>query len=356
MSSKEIFQNTISDYANFILKNQSEYVELLKGKRVAITGATGLIGSNIVFTFIEINKLLDEPIEIVAVVRNRTKAEALFGDKVEYSIGDVCDNIDISGDVDYIIHCASQTSSKAFKDEPVETIYTALKGTENILNLAKKKNISGMVYLSTMEVYGAPNTDDKIDELHSTDLNTMVARNSYPESKRMCESLCASYFSEYEVPIKVLRLTQTFGPGVSYDDGRVFAEFARNAIEGKDIVLHTKGETKRNYLYTGDAVTAIIAVLLKGKNGEAYNAANEDSYCSIYEMAQLVASIAPNNIEVKIEIEDESKYGYAPVLHMNLDTTKLKSLGWKASTDLTEMYHKLIEFMTAQKIEKEILK
>ncbi|SDB46856.1 Nucleoside-diphosphate-sugar epimerase [Pseudobutyrivibrio sp. YE44] len=353
MSSKEIFQKTIKDYANYILGDKSGYIDLLKGKRVAITGATGLIGSNLVLTLIEINKSMSKPIEIIAVVRNKAKAEALFGDNVEYSIGDVCDEISISGDVDYIIHCASQTSSKAFKDEPVETIYTALKGTENILNVAKEKNVSGMVYLSTMEVYGAPLTDEKIDESHSTDLNTMSPRNSYPESKRMCESLCACYCAEYGVPVKVLRLTQTFGPGVNYNDGRVFAEFARCAIEAKDIVLHTKGETKRNYLYTGDAVTAILTALLKGENGEAYNAANEDSYCSIYEMAELVTKISSHDISVNIEIEDESKFGYAPVLHMNLDTSKLQSLGWKPVTGLSDMFNQLIDFMTAQKIEKE---
>ena len=117
----------------------------------------------------------------------------------------------------------------------------------------------------------------------------MNVRSSYPESKRLCESLCSAYASEYGVPAKVVRLTQTFGVGVSYNDGRVFAEFARCAIEGRDIVLKTKGQTKRNYIDIDDAVNAIFTVLLKGVAGEAYNVANEDTYCSIYEMANMVA-------------------------------------------------------------------
>ena len=151
------------------------------------------------------------------------------------------------------------------------------------------------------------------------------------------------------MPTKVLCLTQTFGPGVEYSDGRVFAEFARCSIENRNIVLHTKGETKRNYLYTVDAISAILLVLLKGQAGEKYNAANEDTYCSIYEMAQMVANDSNNNIMVEIQETDAEKLGYAPVLHMNLDTTKLCDLGWRADTGLTEMFRNLISYMKEER-------
>ena len=146
---------------------------------------------------------------------------------------------------------------------------------------------------------------------------------------------------------RVLRLTQTFGPGVDYQDARVFAEFARCVIEGKNIVLKTKGETKRNYLYTADAVTAILIVLLEGKIGEAYNAANEQTYCSIYDMAVLAAEhCAAGRISVEVQGEKNAEaLGYAPTLHMNLDTGKLRALGWKASCTLPEMFDRMIEDM-----------
>ena len=222
---------------------------------------------------------------------------------------------------------------------------TAVEGTVNMLEFARANNAKGFVYLSSMEVYGTPSTDEKIDEKHSTNLDTMSVRTCYPESKRMCESLCASYASEYGVPAMVVRLTQTFGPGVEYNDGRVFAEFARCAIEGRNIILNTKGETKRNYLYTEDAADAIFTVLANGTAGEAYNAANEDTYCSIYEMACLVAEeCAGGRIEVEIrERPDAAKLGYAPTLHMNLDTSKLRSLGWQPVTGLADMYRNMIE-------------
>ena len=321
----------------------------LGGKTVLVTGATGLIGSNIILTLVHLGKKFKHPIKVVAVVRNETKAKKLFGEiynDVKFVVGDVVKGVEISEKVDYIIHAASQTSSKAFIERPLETIETAIQGTLNMLRIAKEKKVEKFVYLSTMEVYGAPDTDEKIDEEHDTNLNTMAVRYCYPESKRMCENLCASYMEEYGVPVNVVRLTQTFGPGVLYYDGRIFAEFARCVIEKRDIVLHTKGETKRSYLYTQDAVNAILTVLLKGKRGQAYNAANEETYCSILEMAEMVANnCAKEKIQVKVQEEDISRLGYAPTLKMNLDTSKLQALGWKPEVGLEEAYRRLIMSM-----------
>jgi nucleotide sugar dehydratase, putative len=314
--------------------------------KILVTGATGLLGSAIV------KKLLEQSdTKVVALVRNSEKAEMIFADyktdNLEIMISDICDLKPEAIGIDYIIHAASQTSSKAFVNQPVETINTAINGTTAILEFARVNPIKSFVYLSSMEVYGLPVTDEKIYEDHGTNLDTMAVRSCYPESKRMCENICTSYFSEYGVPVKIVRLTQTFGPGVAYNDGRVFAEFARCAIEGRDIVLKTKGETKRNYLYLEDAVDAVLTVLLEGENGNAYNAANEDTYCSIYEMAQLVAEKCSNKkISVVIEEnEDIAKLGYAPTLKMNLSTEKLKSLGWKAKVGLSDMFEIMIQDM-----------
>lgn len=313
---------------------------------VLVTGATGLIGSNL------IKYLLENNYRVIGLVRNVEKAKKKLpqSNLLSFVVGDITQSINIPEEIDYIVHGASNTSSKAFIDEPVEIINTALKGTQNMLELAKLKNVKSFVYLSSMEVYGSPSTDEKISEDHSTNLDTMSVRSSYPESKRMCEALCTAYYKEYGVPVKVARLTQTFGVGVEYNDRRVFAEFARCAIEGRDIVLHTKGETKRCYLSTEDAVSAIMFILLKGENGEAYNAANEETYCSIYEMAQMVAhEYGKNKTKVRVEIEDETKYGYAPVLKMNLDTSKLKSLGWEAKDSLPTLFKMLIAYLSEVK-------
>lgn len=316
-------------------------IKELQNKTILITGATGLIGRNLICYIHE-----NEPsCKIVALVRSIEKARSIFSDNWLQCIeGDVCDPIVYEDEIDFIVHGASITSSKKFIEEPVDVILTNINGTRNLLDLAKEKAVKSFVYLSTMEVYGTPTTDEKISEDYDCNLDTMNKRSSYPESKRLCESMCTAYYSQYGVPAKVIRLTQTIGPGIDYYDGRVFAEFARCAVEKRDIVLHTKGETKRMYISTEDASRAIITVLIKGENGEAYNAANEDTYCSIYEMARMVAvDICCYDIKVLTKEENTNKFGYATELKMNLDTTKLQSLGWKSDKTLLDMYQGLIK-------------
>lgn len=314
----------------------------LKERTVLVTGATGLIGQSLV------RRLTGLGAKVIAIIRSMEKAQRLFADtpEIAYILSEITELEIKDYAVDYIIHAASNTSSKAFVEDPVGVAQTALVGTANMLKIAARSHVRGFVYLSSMEVYGMPASDGKIDEDHPSNLNVMKVRSTYPESKRMCENLCAAYGSQYGVPARVVRLTQTFGPGVQYDDGRVFAEFARCAIEGRDIVLHTKGETKRCYLHTEDAVDAILTVMLAGENGEAYNAANEETYCSIYEMAELVArEFGGDRCGVRIEEVDGAAFGYAPTLHMNLDTAKLQSLGWKARYGLADMYSSMIADM-----------
>ena len=316
--------------------------EELKSKRILITGATGLVGQALIKVAFQNN------MRIIAVVRDVKKAKKLFSAirDITYIESDLLRIPLKNYGVDYIIHAAANTSSKAFVEEPVNIIDNTFSGTKHVLELAKINQVKSLVFLSSMEIYGPQKTDEKIEETHSSAIDTMIPRFCYPEAKRISENLCASYYSQYDVPAKVVRLTQTFGPGVRYNDGRVFAEFARCVIEEKDIILHTKGETRRSYLYTEDAAMAIFTVMIKGIPGEAYNAANEETYCTIYEMAKLVAQkCAHNRIKVIIKDDNDGTYGYAPTLHMNLDTSKLKALGWQPSTNLEDIYKFMIESM-----------
>lgn len=327
-------------------------LSFLCGKKVLVSGACGLIGKALVSALVLYNG--KKPITVVALVRNEAKARKVFrnlpSENIEYLVCDVCDLQPSDIGVDYIIHGASFTASKDFIEKPVDVIKVSVKGTENLLEFAQANKVKSFVYLSSMEVYGIHVTEDKVFENSASVLDTTSVRSSYSESKRMCESLCAAYCSQYCVPAKVVRLTQTFGEGVAYDDKRVFAEFARCVIEGKDIVLKTKGETKRNYLYTDDAVAAILTVLEKGKSGEAYNAANEETYCSIREMADLAAkTFGAGKVNVRFDFTDAEKCGFVPEIKMNLSTEKLKALGWKAEVGLTEAFEKTIRSMKASR-------
>jgi nucleoside-diphosphate-sugar epimerase len=318
---------------------------------VLVTGATGLIGMNLIRGLMSYNELGKSRIKVFALVRNLEKGRRIFKEYIEKEWvalvqGDILTSIVIDESIDYIIHGASVTASRDFVEKPVETILTAIEGTKHVLDFARKKHVKSMVYMSSMEVYGTPYDDEPLTEERMGYLNPLAVRSSYSESKQMVENLCVAYSSEYGVPVKIVRLTQTFGPGVDANDRRVFAEFARCVVSGEDIILQTKGETKRMYLYTADAVTSLLTVLTKGENGQAYNAANTNTYCSIFEMAELVARVfGEGKSKVLVSIPQTPNTSYNPVMSVYLDTGKLQQLGWKAEVDLIEMYRRMIVSM-----------
>lgn len=321
----------------------------LKGKTVLITGATGLIGYTLASSLLYYSKVHGVGIQVFALVRDLARAREKFRGQLAdqcsltFVQGSVENLPEIPGNIDYIVHGASPTASTFFVERPVETIMTTVLGTHNVLELARKKQVSGFVYLSSMEVYGAPKTDDPIDEKFPTGVDAMSVRSSYPQAKLLCETLCASYWGEYAVPAKTVRLAQTFGPGIAAEDNRVFAQFARAAKEGNDIILKTTGESKRTYLYTADAASAILTVLLRGETGQAYNAANPDTYCSILEMAHMVAKkLANGKIAVKMQIDKNKIFQFPPPHCFHLQVRKLKGLGWATKVDLLEMYRRML--------------
>lgn len=321
-----------------------------------VTGATGLIGSQIVRVLLEMNIKKNSKVHVYILCRSRGKAENMFAQYLKTGYlhiveGDITEKIECSVNIDYIIHGASITQSQDFVKHPVKTIQTCIYGTGNVLSFAKEKKIKRMVYLSSLEVYGQLCLDRKIRESDLGYIDISAPRSSYSEGKRMAETMCCSYSFEYNMDIMIARLTQTFGPGVDYNDNRVFAQFARSIIEKKDIILHTKGKTIRNYIYIRDAITALFYVLLYGHGGEAYNVANEETAISIYGMAHMVAqSYGKGMTEVKIKIpKDVDSRGYNPEMKIVLDTTKLKKLGWEPEVGLSEMYHRLIKSMKIRK-------
>lgn len=333
------------------LADNMELVERLKGSAVFVTGATGLLGSQLIYALLCMNERHDARIHVVGMARSREKAQSLFEGFLEdkflsFYYGDVNAPVSYEGRVDYIVHGASPTDSRYFVAHPVETILTAIEGTRYILEFAKDKGVKGMVYLSSLEVYGTPEKGkDWIKEADYGYLDPLEVRSSYSEGKRMVECLCVSYAKEYGVPVKIARLSQTFGAGVDYLDGRVFAEFARCAVEKKDIVLHTKGNTVRSYCYAKDAIGAILYVLLKGNQAEAYNVTNMDTAVSIREMAKLVSGLYPQKpIAVRVEIpENMEAFGYNPEMVIRLDSGKLEGLGWKPTVGLKDMFRRMIE-------------
>lgn len=343
-------KNVLSEDFQKIAESELSFDEF-QGSSFLITGATGLIGSLMVRTLLYCNRVHGLDLKVYAVVRNVEKAETILGQgdpALEYVVCDLAkDDIVCTGTCDYIIHAAAVTTSKLMVSDPVGTIRTSIDGTEKLLKLAVSKCVKAFVYISSMEIYGQPMTEGRTTEKDLGYIDISTARSCYPESKRMCECLCNAYAAQYGLNVKSARLAQTFGAGILPTENRVFAQFARSAVNGENIVLHTTGESEGNYVYTADAVLAILTLLIKGESGEAYNIANEDSHTTIRRMAEMVAAeIAGNRIKVVIDIpEDSASLGYAPPVKMQLDSSKMRALGWKPSVGLVEAYKRMIQWM-----------
>lgn len=326
--------------------------DALRNSSFVITGATGLIGSLIVKYLLYANRTMNFGANIYAVVRNVEKADKIFAeektDALTYVVADLTkEKVNCEGDCDYIVHAAAVTASKVMVSDPVDTICTSIDGTEKMLQLAVEKKAKAFIYISSMEIYGQPTVGGKTAEKDLGYVDIENVRSCYPEGKRMCECLCTAYAAQYGVNVISARLAQTFGAGILPTENRVFAQFARSVMRGENIVLHTTGESEGNYVYTADAIAAIMTLLVKGKAGEAYNIANEDSHITIRNMAELVArEIAGEKIQVVIDIpEDSVSLGYAPPVKMWLDASKMRELGWKPEIGLVEAYKRMICWM-----------
>lgn len=322
-----------------------------------ITGVTGFVGSLLTKYLMGQPEYKNGTLRILGLVRDEEKAKKVFAENscenLQFIKADLCDAqavLSITGPVDYIVHCAAATASAYMISNPVETADGIVLGTRNMLELAKFKKVKSMVYVSSMEVYGSV-TDigcPRIEEeLGAVALNS--PRSCYPLGKRMAEHYCHAYFKEYGVPVKIARLAQTFGTGVRPEDNRVYMQFARAAKEGRDIVLKTQGRSYGNYCSSEDAIAALLVLLEKGSDGEAYNVVNEVNTMRICEMAELVASqVAEGHIAVRIEVEDASKTGYAPDTELRLSGAKLRALGWQPTKTLVEMYEDILQVIAVQ--------
>lgn len=304
----------------------------LARKSVFVTGATGLIGKAVC------KRLEEAGAKVVALIRDIAKARSVLPQGVELVCGDMAQAITYEGVVDYVIHAASPTASRAFVETPVEVMETIVQGASNVLTFAREKSVAGVVLLSTMEVYGLTDSED-VTEGTNTAPDTMAPRNCYPIAKRFAECLFASASKEYGVAAKIARLTQTFGRGIAMDDQRVFAQFARAAQDGRNIVLKSDGTTARCYCAIDDAVDAILTILVKGENGKAYNVANPDTYCTIREMAEFVAKeFSQGRSKVVIDKMGADAMGYLPPFRMKLNVDRLVALGWRPTKGLKAMF------------------
>jgi nucleoside-diphosphate-sugar epimerase len=324
----------------------SDY-EFLRDKAILITGATGLIGSELVRTIMELNLKHDYNTTIFALIRNEEKAEKLFAQYLGYPrfgfiVLDITSPNLVRGvrklvsvgaplGLDYIIHSATNAHPKAYAEQPVEVMNANYIGTLSLLELAKHFN-ARLLYLSSSEIYGDSRLSDqfksgtrKFTETDYAPLDPNSARSSYPESKRAAETLCKSHLAEYGTNSIIARPAVVYGAITDKYNTRADAEFLRLAALGKDIVLKSDGARVRSYVYVKDCADALFTLLKHGESGEAYNIANENAEVSMRKFAETCAKVGG----VKLSFDYDTSATPPAYGSLLLDTVKMQSLGWK---------------------------
>ncbi|MCQ2516595.1 MAG: NAD-dependent epimerase/dehydratase family protein [Saccharofermentans sp.] len=322
------------------------------GSTFLVTGATGLLGSLCIKSFLHHNSISENKIRIYALARSEEKVNSVFkeeiaagllNENIKFIYCDIRDPLREAFSCDYIIHTANSTASRFFITNPVDVLDSIYMGTKNILDFGKTCNVKGIVYLSSMEAFGQIANDKRLKESDLGFVDLEEKRSCYPEGKRVAELMCKLYSEQFGVPVKVARLAQTFGAGVSEIENRVFAQFLRSAVKGENIVLHTVGQSVGNYCYTADVIEGIFLLLKSGCNGETYTLVNEDTTMTITEMAVLVANEFSNGCsDVVFDISNASNYGYAADTKMRLSADKILRLGWTPRYGLSEMYRRML--------------
>lgn len=342
-------KQVVKEDLEYIVKQNLPWHEFA-GKTVLISGANGFLPAYMVETLLYLNQEFNQKTKVIGIVRNLDRALKRFShytncNDLKLIVQDVCDPILVSESVDYIIHAASQASPKYYGKDPVGTLKANVLGTNNLLELAKIKSIQSFLYFSSGEVYGEmddqhiPTMEDSYGYLDPTNV-----RSCYAESKRMAENMCSSWFHQYGVPAKVIRPFHTYGPGMSLDDGRVYADFISDIIQDRNIIMKSDGKASRSFCYLADAVIGFFLVMLRGKNGEAYNIGNDKAEISIIELARKLVELFPEKGLSVVEADGiELGYLKSKILRSCPDISKIKALGWQPKYSIEEGFLRTVK-------------
>lgn len=330
-----------------IAVNQNDNFSILKNKKILITGANGLIASCIIdiLNWLNINKGYN--IQIKALVRNKKYSIKRFREykNFEFIEQDVTEELKYYDSIDFIIHAASNSHPKAFSSDPVGTILSNFIGMNNILEFAINHNCKRVEYISSGEVYGQGEENIKsFKESYIGKIDPTNPRNCYPLSKLAAENLCVSYTNQYKIETVIARPCHCYGPTQTDKDSRASAQFIRNVINDRDIIMKSNGKQIRSYCYVVDCAIGILTILTQGKNCKAYNVANNKSIVSVKQMAETIAS--KENKKVIFEMpSDIEKSSYNSVTKSILDGSELEKIGWVPIWNFKSGIEETIEIM-----------
>ena len=324
--------------------------EEFKNSTVLISGANGFLSAYMVETLLYLNTTRYLNIKVIGLVRNREKALVRFShykesDDLTFIVQDVCEPINYDDKIDYIIHAASQASPKFYGTDPVGTLNANTLGTHSLLKLAYKNHVKSFLFFSSGEVYGqvddsqVPTKENQYGYLDPTSL-----RSCYAESKRLGETMCVSWFHQYDVPTKIVRPFHTYGLGMSLDDGRVYADFVADIINNRNIQMKSDGSAIRAFCYIADATVGFFTVLLRGENAQAYNIGNNECEISILNLANTLVNLFPDKKlrVIQKDLPDNTKYLKSNISRNCPDITKARLLNWKPTTSIEEGFTRTI--------------
>ena len=257
-NSDDIFLDDI----RLISNDLNEFYDKLEGKTILIAGGKGFLGTYFTNVLKQINEILSKPMKII-IMDNLITAkdkENNVNSNVTLIEQDISKSFDFPDELHYIIHAASIASPPTYRKFPIKTVDVNYQGTKNLLEVARKKKIKSMLFLSSSEIYGDPEIIPT-PESYLGKVSCTGPRACYDESKRLAETISNLYFQQYEVPVKIARPFNVYGPYLNLDDGRIIPDFMSNAIRKSEIIIHSDGTPTRSFCYVSDAIRAFLKLL-----------------------------------------------------------------------------------------------
>ncbi len=320
--------DVVNEDVAYMLENLTDELTQLSGNKILLTGGGGFLGYYLVNTIVGWNRLrVNSNLETIDLIvydnfirglpnwLSDFESEGLLKAKKHDVLNPLPSDV---GDVSYIIHAASIASPIYYRKHPIETMDANVNGLRNLLEFLKQRNndgkfVGGLLYFSTSEIYGDPDPINiPTSEEYRGNVSCTGPRACYDESKRFGETLCVNFAKQHDLPIKIARPFNNYGPGLKITDGRALPDFCRNVLANEDIVMLSDGAPTRTFCYVADAVIGYFKVLVKGRPGESYNIGTEEPEISIKELAELVIDISADIFsyggELVYEVSSDVEY------------------------------------------------